>query len=95
MISYAGPCYMSGGEWWEMTKKHGKWMEVPHFLLGTTYMIMKSQKEDIIDKIHNTGWHSPDFWLAWNYHNRIKMLVNTELIMYQKEGYSVLDYQNK
>jgi len=95
MVSYAGPCYMSGGEWWEMTKKHGKWMEVPHFLLGTTYMIMKSQKEDIIDKIHNTGWHSPDFWLAWNYHNRIKMLVNTELIMYQKEGYSVLDYQNK
>jgi hypothetical protein len=95
MISYAGPCYMSGGEWWEMTKKHGKWMEVPHFLLGTTYMIMKSQKKDIIDKIHNTGWHSPDFWLAWNYHNRIKMLVNTELIMYQKEGYSVLDYQNK
>jgi hypothetical protein len=95
MVSYAGPCYMSGGEWWEMTTKHGKWMEVPHFLLGTTYMIMKSQKEDIIDKIHNTGWHSPDFWLAWNYHNRIKMLVNTELIMYQKEGYSVLDYQNK
>lgn len=95
MVSYAGPCYMSGGEWWEMTTKHGKWMEVPHFLLGTTYMIMKSQKEDIIDKIHNTGWHSPDFWLAWNYHNRIKMLVNTDLIMYQKEGYSVLDYQNK
>ena len=95
MVSYAGPCYMTGGEWWTMTKEHGKWLEVPHFLLGTTYMIMKSQKEDIIDKIYNTGWHSPDFWLAWNYHNRIKMLVNTELIMYQKEGYSVLDYQNK
>ena len=95
MVSYAGPCYMSGGEWGNMTKKRGKWLEVPHFLLGTTYMIMKSQKEDIIDKIYTTGWHSPDFWLAWNYHNRIKMLVNTELIMYQKEGYSVLDYQNK
>jgi hypothetical protein len=95
MVSYAGVCYMSGGEWWTMTKEHGKWLEVPHFLLGTTYMIMKSQKEDMIDKIYNTGWHSPDFWLAWNYHNRIKMLVSSNPIVYQKEGYSVLDYLNK
>lgn len=95
IVSYAGPCYMSGGEWWKMSSEHGNWLEVPHFLLGTTYMIMKSQKEDIIEKINTTGWHSPDFWLAWNYHNKIKMLVSKEPIVYQKKGYSVLDYSEK
>jgi len=86
---------MSGGEWWKMSSEHGRWLEVPHFLLGTTYMIMKSQRDDIIEKIHSTGWHSPDFWLAWNYHNKIKMLVSKEPIVFQKIGYSVLDYLEK
>lgn len=95
MVSYAGPCYMSGGEWWKMAKDYGEWLKVPHFLLGTTYMIMKSEREGMIDKIHNTGWHSPDFWLAWNYHARINILVSKTPLVYQKEGYSVLDYQNK
>lgn len=95
MVSYAGPCYMSGGEWWKIIKDYGEWIKVPHFLLGTSYMIMKSEREGIIDKIHNTGWHSPDFWLAWNYHARINILVSRIPLVYQKEGYSVLDYQNK
>ena len=94
-VTYAGPCYMSGGDWQKMTIDMGNWIQVPHFLLGTTYMIMKSEKENIIDKIHNTGWHSPDFWLAWNYHNKSKMISSKNPIVYQKEGYSVLDYLNK
>lgn len=94
-VTYAGPCYMSGGDWQKMTIDMGNWIQVPHFLLGTTYMIMKSEKENIIDKIHNTGWHSPDFWLAWNYHNKSKMISSKEPIVFQKEGYSVLDYLNK
>lgn len=95
LISYAGPCYMTGGNWWDMTRDFGEWVQVPHFLLGTTYMIMKSNREDIIDKIHNTGWHSPDLWLAWTYSGRIKMLTSKFPIVYQKEGYSVLDYREK
>lgn len=94
-VTYAGVSYMSGGEWWKLSKDLGDWIQVPHFLLGTTYMIMKSESEGIIDKIHNTGWHSPDFWLAWNYHNRVKMLATKIPIVYQKEGYSVLDYLEK
>lgn len=94
-VTYAGVSYMSGGEWWKLSKDLGNWIQVPHFLLGTTYMIMKSEREGIIDKIHNTGWHSPDFWLAWNYHNRVKMLATKTPIAYQKEGYSVLDYLEK
>jgi hypothetical protein len=56
---------------------------------------MKSEKENIINNIHNTGWHSPDFWLAWNYHNKSKMISSKEPIVFQKEGYSVLDYLEK
>lgn len=92
LISYAGPCYMTGGNFWEESVDLGDWLEVPHFLLGTTYMIMKSEREGIFDKIHNTGWHSPDFWLAWNYSHKSKILVSKNPIVYQKEGYSVLDY---
>ena len=95
IVSFAGPCYMTGGEWWNMTKDHGVFMEVPHFLMGTTYLIMKSERESILDKIENTGWHSPDFWLAWNYNLKSKILVSKEKIVYQKEGYSVLDYLEK
>jgi hypothetical protein len=91
-VTYAGPCYMSGGEWWKMSIDMGNWVQVPHFLLGITYMIMKTERESIIDKIHNTGWHSPDFWLAWNYHNKSKIISSKKPIVYQKEGYSVLDY---
>jgi hypothetical protein len=94
-VTYAGPCYMSGGEWWKLAIDMGDWIQVPHFLLGTTYMIMKSEKDNIIHNIHNTGWHSPDFWLAWNYHNKSKMISTKNPIVYQKEGYSVLDYLEK
>ena len=94
-VTYAGLCYMSGGEWWKLSIDMGNWIQVPHFLLGTTYMIMKSEKENIINNIHNTGWHSPDFWLAWNYHNKSKMISSKEPIVFQKEGYSVLDYLEK
>jgi hypothetical protein len=95
IVSFAGPCYMTGGEWWNMTKDHGIFMEVPHFLMGTTYLVMKSERENILNKIDNTGWHSPDFWLAWNYNMKSKILVSKEKLVYQKEGYSVLDYLEK
>ena len=95
IVSFAGPCYMTGGEWWNMTKDHSEWMEVPHFLMGTTYLIMKSERESILDKIKTTGWHSPDFWLARNYHLKSKVLVSKDPICFQKEGYSALDYLEK
>jgi hypothetical protein len=95
IVSFAGPCYMTGGEWWNMTKDHGDWLQVPHFLMGTTYLVMKSERESILNKIENTGWHSPDFWLAWNYHLKSKVLVSKEPLCFQKEGYSALDYLEK
>ena len=95
IVSFAGPCYMTGGEWWNMTKDHGELLEVPHFLMGTTYLVMKSERESILNKIKTTGWHSPDFWLAWNYNMKSKILVSKDPICFQKEGYSALDYLEK
>lgn len=95
IISYSGPFHISGIDWWAMTTKIGGWLKAPHFLLGTTYMIMKSEKEDIINCINNVPWHSPDFWLGWICHDRLDVLVSTSPIVYQKEGYSVLDYLEK
>jgi hypothetical protein len=95
LISFAGPLYMTGGEYWNETKEIGNWLDVHHFLLGTTYMIMKSHRGDILEKIKVKGWHSPDLWLAWTYSGRIKMLTSKIPIVYQKEGYSVLDYKEK
>ena len=53
IISYSGPFHISGIDWWGMTTKIGDWLKAPHFLLGTTYMIMKSEKEDIINCINS------------------------------------------
>ena len=95
IISYSGPFHISGIDWWGMTTKIGDWLKAPHFLLGTTYMIMKSEKEDIINCINNVPWHSPDFWLGWICHDRLDVLVSSSPIVHQKEGYSVLDYLEK
>jgi len=95
LVSFAGPCYMSGGEWWKQQKDFGEFLEVPHFLMGTTYMITKAERKNMLHNIEYTGWHSPDFWLAWNYHMKSKIFVSKEKITYQKEGYSVLDYLDK
>jgi hypothetical protein len=95
IISYAGPRHITGIDWWGMTKEIGDWLSAPHFLLGTTYMIMKSEREDILNCINNVPWHSPDFWLGWICHDRINVLVSKEPIVYQKEGFSVLDYLDK
>jgi hypothetical protein len=51
--------------------------------------------ENILNKIKTTGWHSPDFWLAWNYNMKSKLLVSKDPICFQKEGYSALDYLEK
>lgn len=95
LVSFAGPLYLTGGEWWNQTIDLGEWLDVHHFLLGTTYMILKSEREHMINAIKTTGWHSPDIWLAWVFGGNIKMLTSKNPIVYQKEGYSVLDYKDK
>jgi hypothetical protein len=96
LISYAELMYMTGSDdYWSQVKTIGNWWDVPHFLLGTTYMIMSSHRDNVLEQIKTKGWHSPDIWLARTFGGKVKMLVSNEPIVYQKQGYSVLDYLEK
>lgn len=95
LISFAQRMYLSGANWWEHDIDFGNWIKVIHFILGSTYLIFKSERESIINKFQTTGWHSPDIWLAWNYSGKCPIFVSKEAIVHQVEGYSTLDYKNK
>jgi hypothetical protein len=96
LVSYAELMYMTGSDnYWGQVKTIGNWWDVPHFLLGTTYMVMSSHRDNVLEQIKTKGWHSPDIWLARTFGGKVKMLVSNEPIVYQKQGYSVLDYLEK
>jgi len=95
IVSFAGPKYLSGGHWWETNKDYGDWLKVDHFLLGSTYIVMKSERDKIIKRLKTKPWHSPDFWLAWYNSGKTNMMVSKDKLVYQLEGYSLLDYKEK
>lgn len=95
MASFAGQLYLSGYPYWENDVDYGDWIKVDHFLLGSTYLIFKKEREGIIEKLNTRGWHSPDIWLAWNYSARCPIFVSKNKLVYQCEGFSMLDYKNK
>ena len=95
MINFNEPIYLSGGEWWNESVSIGEWVKVPHFMMGDCILIFKSLREDIIDKLKNTKWHSFDIWMAWVYSHKIVQFTSNRNLTYQLEGYSVLDYQEK
>jgi hypothetical protein len=97
MVNFDNPIYMSGGNWWEMSVDIGNWVKVPHFMIGNIILILKSERENIIEKLKTdgrSGWHSFDIWLAWNYHNTVPLLTSKHPLAYQVEGFSVLDNNN-
>jgi hypothetical protein len=95
MINFNGPVYLSGGDWWNDSVNMGNWVTVPHFMVGDVILIFKSFKDRLINDLKTKGWHSPDIWLARTFGGKVKMLVSNEPIVYQKQGYSVLDYLEK
>jgi hypothetical protein len=95
MINLNEPIYLSGGEWWKESVSIGNWVNVPHFMIGDVILIFKSFKDDIIEKLKNTKWHSFDLWIAWNYSHKVVQFTANKNLAYQVEGFSVLDYQEK
>ncbi len=45
----------------------GDYKLVDHFMPAYCYLIMKSERDTVLEKIRTTGWHSWDIWLFWNY----------------------------
>jgi hypothetical protein len=58
-------------------------------------MVFKSQREIISNKFENSGWHSPDLWLAENYHLEYPIFAIKNPLVYQHNGFSLIDYVEK
>lgn len=72
-----------------------KWERVPHFALGSMYIVFKNIKNIIKEKYNTLGWHSPDVWLAEAFHNQTPMISLKEPMVYQVTGFSLIDYYIK
>jgi len=96
LVSFAGPKFgVTTYDVNEYIEDWGKWLKIPHFVMGSSYMIMKSERQNIRHKLENSGWHTPDIWLYWNYDRRCNIMTSKEPIVYQCEGFSGLDYRDK
>ena len=95
LINLNEPVYLSGGEWWNESVPMGDWVKVPHFMVGDCILIFKSLRQDIIYKLTHMKLHSFDIWMAWVYSHKLTQFTANRNLVYQLEGYSVLDYQEK
>lgn len=73
----------------------GDYKQIDHFLCAHCYMIFRSEKESIQNKLSNTGWHAWDIWLYWNYDMRVPIFATSNPLVHEPEGYSVIDYGKK
>ena len=87
---------MNSGEGnWDLVRDLGDWWSIPHFLLGSMYMILASERTNIAHKYATSGWHSPDIWLSWNFHARCTILAPKTPVVRQLDGVSMIDYLEK
>jgi hypothetical protein len=84
--------WLSGNEdYWDKVIHLDEFYDVPHFLLGSLYMVFKSERNNIINNFQSHYWHSPDVWLAWVYANKGGLLSHKNMIGKQVSGYSALN----
>jgi len=96
LISFAGPKFgVTTYNVNDFVEDWGDWYKVPHFVMGSMYMVHKNEKENIKHKFETSGWHTPDIWLYWNYDRRCNILTTKKPVVYQCEGFSGLDYRDK
>jgi len=98
MVSLAGPYFLSGEDYWsqiENVEGYPDFIKVPHFLMGTAYLVFKKERNSIIEKFETRGWQSPDIWLAWNHNKQGDVFCSREYFAYQVSGYSLLDFHEK
>lgn len=79
----------------EYVEDYGHYWKIPHFILGSMYMVFKSQKNIMKHKFDNSGWHSPDLWLSENFHMEGPIFGTKQSIVHQATGFSLIDYKIK
>ena len=98
LISLAGPYFLTGEDYWsqiENVEEYPDFIKVPHFLMGTAYLVFKKERSSIMEKFETRGWQSPDIWLAWNHNKQGDVFCSREYFAYQVSGYSLLDFFEK
>ena len=80
---------------YKLVEDMGDFYKIPHFILGSMYMVFKNQKDVVKTKFENSTWHSPDLWLSENYHNEFPIFGFKESLVHQATGYSLIDYKIK
>lgn len=73
----------------------GDWKKIDHFLCAHCYLIMKSEKNNIQEKLRSTGWHAWDIWLYWNYDKRVPIFAPLEPLVFEPFGISSIDYVDR
>lgn len=72
-----------------------KYKQIDHFLCAHCYMVFRSERDGIQEKLRTSGWHAWDIWLYWNYDTRVPIFATAEPIVHEPIGYSVIDYKEK
>ena len=96
LITFAEPKFgMVGYNLDEHIIQIEKWKKIPHFLMGSMYMVFRSEKESIKNKYETAKWMTPDVWLFWNYDRRVNIFCLQNPIVYQVGGFSMIDLKTK
>lgn len=81
----------------ELIQDWGDYNKIPHFLCAHCYLILKSERRRIKDKILNSKWHAWDIWMYWNYDsdNSVNIFSTKSPLVFEPDGISMIDYQEK
>jgi len=73
----------------------GDYTKIDHFICAHCYMITRKEREQIQEKLRDTKWHAWDTWLYWNYDKKVPIFRTKEPLVYEPEGYSMIDLKQK
>lgn len=73
----------------------GKYKKIDHFICAHCYMITKKERSQIQHKLATTNWHAWDIWLYWNYDKRVPIFATHAPLVYEPEGFSMVDLKDK
>jgi hypothetical protein len=79
----------------DTTVPMGNYTKIDHFISAHCYMITKREREQIQHKLRTEKWHAWDVWLYWNYDKRVPIFRTAEPLVYEPEGFSMIDLKQK
>jgi hypothetical protein len=79
----------------DTTVPMGSYTKIDHFVSAHCYMITKKEREQIQHKLRTEKWHAWDIWLYWNYDKRVPIFRTSEPLVYEPEGFSMIDLKQK